>query len=282
MELIIVDVFAEQPLAGNQLAVVRQASALSDDQMQAIAREMNFSETTFVTEQAPDRATVRIFTPDRELPFAGHPTLGTAWVLADGRGEYILDLQAGAVPVVFKDGITWMTPPPVKLNSTFPRAQAAALIGLSSTDLDERYPVRFAEVGPQFLLIGLNSLTALKKAKLDETLYQQHLKEGQSMNCLFMFTHDSYSTATDYASRMFFYSGNFREDPATGSANSAFAAYLKDLEGASASSMVIVEQGVEINRPSKLYLKIADTIQVGGKVQGVSKGEFYPGILTGT
>ena len=97
MELTIVDVFAERPLAGNQLAVVRAAHTLSTEQMQDIAREMNFSETTFVLEETAERARVRIFTPDSELPFAGHPTLGTAWVLAGGQGHFTLDLDAGAV-----------------------------------------------------------------------------------------------------------------------------------------------------------------------------------------
>jgi trans-2,3-dihydro-3-hydroxyanthranilate isomerase len=104
MELTIVDVFAEQPLSGNQLAVVEGCADLIGDAMQDIAREMNFSETTFVIDQAEDRANVRIFTPAAELPFAGHPTLGTAWVLAGGKGRFILDLDAGAVPVEFRTG----------------------------------------------------------------------------------------------------------------------------------------------------------------------------------
>ena len=119
MELTIVDVFAERPLAGNQLAVVADAGSLTDEAMQDIAREMNFSETTFVTSEADERANVRIFTPAWELPFAGHPTLGTAWVLSGGVGEYTLDLEAGAVPVEFTDGVGWMTPPPVTLGADF-------------------------------------------------------------------------------------------------------------------------------------------------------------------
>jgi len=282
MKLTIVDVFAEQPLAGNQLAVVRQASALTDTQMQAIALEMNFSETTFVTREEPGRATVRIFTPDYELPFAGHPTLGTAWVLAHEEGSYVLDLPAGPVPVEFDNGTAWMTPPPVKLNSTFPDALAAELIGVSSNDIDSNYPARFAEVGPKFVLIGVNSLAALKKSKLNEIAHQRFLKEGLDVQHVFVFSGDSYGPDADYASRMYFHSGSYREDPATGSANCAFAAYLKELkaeEGKGDSYEVVVDQGVEINRPSRLYLRIADSIQVGGKVQLVLKGQFVLGIF---
>ena len=117
MRCSIVDVFAERPLAGNQLAVVRDCAHLDSASMQAIAREMNFSETTFVLEEREGEARVRIFTPDRELPFAGHPTLGTSWVLGRDRGAYTLDLAARKrVPVTFEaDGVVWMEPPAVDL-----------------------------------------------------------------------------------------------------------------------------------------------------------------------
>jgi len=276
MKLTIVDVFAEKPLAGNQLAVVRDPGVLTDDAMQDIAREMNFSETTFVTSEEEDRAVVRIFTPEWELPFAGHPTLGTAWVLAGGIGSYTLELAAGAVPVEFNDGLGWMTPPPVKLGDSWDLEAAAGLIGLTPDHLDESHPLRFAEVGPEFILIGVRDLEALKRAKLDEALHQKYLAEGLGVRCVFVFTADAYSADADYASRMYFHSGSVREDPATGSANSAFAAYLKDLRGGSFD--VVVDQGVEMKRPSRLYLRIAQTIQVGGRTQLVASGEFDPAI----
>lgn len=282
MKLTIVDVFAEHPLAGNQLAVVRQASALTDAQMQTIALEMNFSETTFVTREAPGHATVRIFTPDHELPFAGHPTLGTAWVLAHDEGPYVLDLPAGPVPVVFDNGTVWMTPPPVTLNETLAPVQAAELIGLSSDDMDSRYPARFAEVGPEFILIGVNSLAALKKSKLNEAVHQRLLSEGLKVGSVFVFSEESYGPDADYACRMYFNAGGYREDPATGSANGAFAAYLRELQAQTHGGEpyeVIVDQGLEINRPSRIYLRIAETIEVGGKVQLVMKGQFALGIF---
>ena len=277
MELTIVDVFAEQPLAGNQLAVVREVAGLTSEAMQDIAREMNFSETTFVISEADRRASVRIFTPAWELPFAGHPTLGTAWVLAQGQGQYVLDLEAGAVPVEFNDGVGWMTPPPVVLGDTFAVADAANLIGLDATALDDTHPVRFAEVGPKFILIGVKDLEALKAAKLNEALHQRYLSDGLGVQCVFIFTSESYGPDADYASRMYFHSGTVREDPATGSANSAFAAYLKDLRGGSFE--VVVDQGVEMKRPSRLYLKVGEHIQVGGKTQLVATGNFDPSIF---
>lgn len=272
MDLTIVDVFAEQPLAGNQLAVVRDVGDLSSDAMQDIAREMNFSETTFVTSERGGRASVRIFTPAWELPFAGHPTLGTAWVLSGGTGSYVLELKAGDVPVEFEDGIGWMTPPPVLLGESMDAEAAAALVNLDPDQLDPAHPIRFAEVGPRFILIGLKDLAALRAAKLDEALHQSYLQEGLGVQCVFLFTAEAYGPDADYASRMYFHSGNVREDPATGSANSAFAAYLQDLRGGGFE--VVVDQGVEMQRPSRLYLRVGETIQVGGRTQPVATGSF--------
>jgi trans-2,3-dihydro-3-hydroxyanthranilate isomerase len=276
MDLTIVDVFAEQPLAGNQLAVVRDCDGLTTDAMQAIAREMNFSETTFVTREGDDDADVRIFTPEGELPFAGHPTVGTAWVLAGGIGTITLNLQAGAVPVQFADGVGWMTPPPVRLGGSLDAARAAGLIGLQVDQLDPAHPIRFAEVGPKFVLIGLRDLAALKAAKLDEALHTAALSEGLGVQCVFLFTAESYGPDADYASRMFFRSAGLREDPATGSANTAFAAYLKDLRGGEFD--VVVDQGVEMQRPSRLYLRVRERIEVGGRTQLTATGTFGPAI----
>jgi trans-2,3-dihydro-3-hydroxyanthranilate isomerase len=276
MELTIVDVFAEKPLAGNQLAVVRNVGDLSGDAMQDIAREMNFSETTFVTSEGDGRASVRIFTPAWELPFAGHPTLGTAWVLSGGQGRCVLELAAGDVPVEFADGIGWITPPPVVLGDSMDARSAAQLVGLTPDQLDPSHPIRFAEVGPKFILIGLKSLDALRAAKLDEALHQRYLAEGFGVQCVFLFTAEAYGPDADYASRMYFHSGNLREDPATGSANSAFAAYLRALRGGEFE--VVVDQGVEMKRPSRLYLRVGEVLQVGGRTQPVASGQFDPAI----
>ncbi|MFB3103336.1 MAG: PhzF family phenazine biosynthesis protein, partial [Pseudomonadales bacterium] len=130
MKLTIVDVFAESLYAGNQLAVVEDVGQLDSETMQDIAREMNFSETTFVINRTDERARVRIFTPELELPFAGHPTLGTAWVLTGGEGTYTLDLDVGPVAVRFAEGLGWISPPAVTLKGTFAGDAAAALLGV--------------------------------------------------------------------------------------------------------------------------------------------------------
>jgi trans-2,3-dihydro-3-hydroxyanthranilate isomerase len=276
MKLTIVDVFAEQPLAGNQLAVVEDCADLDDQRMQDIAREMNFSETTFVVGGDEQQPHVRIFTPAQELPFAGHPTVGTAWVLTGGEGTISLNLKAGTVPVRFEDGIGWMTPPPVRLGDSFGAAKTAELINLPTAALDPDYPVRFAEVGPRFILIGVKDLASLRAAKLDGELHRAYVEEGLGVQCVFVFTSEPYGPDADYASRMFFDTGGVREDPATGSANAAFAAYLHDLKGGEFD--VVVDQGVEILRPSRLYLKVGARIRVGGRTQLVSTGTFSPSL----
>ena len=262
LDLSIVDVFAEKPLAGNQLAVVRDAAALSDGQMQDIAREMNFSETTFITGESDGRASVRIFTPSRELPFAGHPTVGTAWELTQGEGEITLDLAVGPVAVAFEDGIGWMVPPEVEFQGAMDSADAARLLGIDEGDFDPEFPIELAEVGPSFALLPVKSLSVLKSVAVASPIDRS----------LFVFTADAYGESADFASRMFFDAGGIREDPATGSANTAFAAYLRKHRGDLGS--VVVDQGVEINRPSRLYLEVGSTLRVGGKVQPVLTGEI--------
>ncbi|MDA1075946.1 MAG: PhzF family phenazine biosynthesis protein, partial [Proteobacteria bacterium] len=221
MKVYIVDVFAERRYAGNQLAVVMDAAALTTERMQEIAAEMNFSETTFVIEANASRARVRIFTPAWELPFAGHPTVGTAWVLAGGGRppvdgcSYILDLPVGPVAVSFNDGIGWMAPPEVSFTGVLPPEQAAALIGVAQSELSPEFPIRLAEVGPRFVLIGLKSLTALKSARLNQDLHADLVAKGVGVQCVFVFTQESYSDDADFAARMFFESRGYREDPAT-------------------------------------------------------------------
>jgi trans-2,3-dihydro-3-hydroxyanthranilate isomerase len=274
MRLTIVDVFAERRLAGNQLAVVEDAGDLTSEAMQDIAREMNFSETTFVTARADDSAEVRIFTPGQELPFAGHPTIGTAWTLGRDRGEFALELSIGRVAVRFDTDtdIAWMTPPTAVLGDSIASETAVQLVGLELADLNDELPVQWVECGPRFLFIGLKNLAALRRARLDSDLHAQLAAESDGVVAVFVFAPEAYSADADYSARLFFDANGIREDPATGSANSGFAAYLREHLGAPID--VIVEQGFEIQRPSRLYLKADDTIEVGGKVQEVLVGEL--------
>ena len=273
MRVAIVDVFAEEALTGNQLAVVRQCEHMDAATMQAVAREMNFAETTFVVEEGDGEARVRIFTPAQELPFAGHPTLGTAWVLGRGRSGYALDLAAGRVSVTFDaSGIAWLQPPPVTLGDTLPLDLAAALLDLAEGDIDQSHPCRYAEVGPRFVLIGVKTIDALRHSMVDAATHEA-IAESDFLG-VFVFTEPGYSGDADFAARMFFNANGWREDPATGSANAAFAAHLRDrgITGA-----FVVEQGFEIARPSRIYLDIGDVIQVGGKVRSVMTGDLCIG-----
>ncbi|XOV84615.1 MAG: PhzF family phenazine biosynthesis protein [bacterium] len=276
LRIAVVDVFAERALAGNQLAVVLGAADLSDQQMQLIAREMNFSETTFVLSET-EAPRVRIFTPGFELPFAGHPTLGTAWVLTCGQRPITLDLAGGRVPVEFVDGVAWMAPPPVEFGNAPAAADAAALIGLSEADLSREFSVAVANVGPGFLLLPVKNLAMLKAARFDLDKLREMTAQGRLdkvVHGVFAFTSDAYDNSADFAARMFFDAGDAREDPATGSANACFAAYLKQSghEACAGSRPVVVDQGVEMLRPSRLYLALGEPLRVGGKVQPVMEG----------
>jgi trans-2,3-dihydro-3-hydroxyanthranilate isomerase len=268
MKLTIVDVFAESRYQGNQLAVVEDAAALDAATMQAIALEMNFSETTFVTARQDGRAAVRIFTPGEELPFAGHPTLGTAWVLSGGTGTITLALAAGDVPVRFADGIGWLTPPPAADGAIIEPSRAAALLGLDPEDMDPEFVAKVVRCGPVFPIIGVRSLAALKRM-------QVHLPVQRELDIPgfpFAFCRGGYSADADFAARMQFFDGQgMREDPATGSANAAFAHYLRARGERGAR---IVEQGFEIRRPSRIHLDIGGTLAVGGRVQAVAEGRL--------
>jgi len=269
MKLTLVDVFAEARYEGNQLAVVEDAAGLHANRMQAIAREMNFSETTFVTAQAAGRATVRIFTPNEELPFAGHPTLGTAWVLARGeRARVVLALPVGDVPVDFDDGLAWLTPPPAIAGAALEPAAAAALLGLERADLDPDLEPQLVTCGPTFPIIGVQDLAALRRIRVDREVQQNLGVPGFP----FAVCRGGYSADADFAARMMFFDGvGMREDPATGSANAAFASYL---HSRGIGGRCIVEQGFEIRRPSRIYLSVGTQPAVGGRVQMVAEGSL--------
>ncbi|MFK8021653.1 MAG: PhzF family phenazine biosynthesis protein [Pseudomonadales bacterium] len=281
METHIVDVFAETALAGNQLAVILDAAHLSTQQMQAIAAETNFSETTFVTKHGEDSAAVRIFTPSDELPFAGHPTIGTAWVLAQHKAKQAsitLHLGVGDVKVEFDDqtNIGWLQSPTAEFDAGISAEYAAELLGIDATELNPGFPIRGAHLGPSFQIIAVNSLSVLNRCRIDSNLFVEFQKRSERVDSLFVFTPHGHSDNANYAARMFFDANGPREDPATGSANCCFAAYLLALSDDQDSGVnVIVDQGVEMGRPSKIYIEASSSgIRVGGKVQHVFEGQF--------
>ncbi len=275
----ILDVFAEERYCGNQLAVFTQAENIPEHLMQKFARETNFAETTFAYTDpvAPDTYRVRIFTPHEELPFAGHPTLGTAWALRGSREEVTLRLKIGDIPVHFRDarGLGWMRQKPPEYGAVAPRDEAARLLNLQTQDLDPDFPPQTVSTGLPFLLIPLKSLDAVKRAHIDRTIERELLPKLDA-RFTFLFSKETYDKNNHVNARMFAEATGVPEDPATGSANGCLAAYMVRHKYLGSDQVdARVEQGYEINRPSKLYLKADPTqINVGGKVILTARGEF--------
>jgi trans-2,3-dihydro-3-hydroxyanthranilate isomerase len=285
----IVDVFAQEKYTGNQLAVVTDAGDLSGAQMGAIAAEMDYSETTFVTGQRTgDGWPVRIFTPAEEVPFAGHPTLGTASVvrrhLADGDpGTVALDLQVGEIPVEVRerDGreTLWMRQRSPTFGAELSHDDLAPVLGLSPDRFDHEWPVQVVSTGLPTIIVPLADRAALTDIDLDTDAYSD-LVDGREAKLVHAVCADPREADNDLAVRMFSPYYGVPEDPATGSANGCFAAYLAR-HGYLGSETVDarVEQGYELGRPSLLYLAAEDTgedvsVEVGGRVVPVAKGNL--------
>jgi trans-2,3-dihydro-3-hydroxyanthranilate isomerase len=287
----IVDVFAEERYAGNQLAVVRDADGLSDGQMQRIAKEMNYSETTFILSdtQRSGGYDVRIFTPECELPFAGHPTLGTGYVIqreivSKPVETIVLNLKVGQIPVRFNycdehAATLWMKQIEPIFGRTIKPGPMSELLGIDKGQVDERFPVQEVSTGLFFTIVPLRTLGAVKQAKVDRNKYFELVKDTQA-KAIFIFCPETYHPENNLNARMFFDCYGIREDPATGSAGGCLAAYLvKHCYFGDDHVDIRVEQGYEIGRPSLLYLKAKEkdgqiNVIVGGKVFMVAKGEL--------
>jgi len=283
----IVDVFAEKKYAGNQLAVLRAAEGLSGEEMQAIARETHFSETTFILRDEPRDGgwDVRIFTPGEEVPFAGHPTLGTAHVIRGeilkGKAEAVtLNLKVGRIPVTFgRDGFSWMKQVEPEFGKQHPAAGLAAILNLPVEDIDPRYPVQEVSTGLPFFIVPLKTLATLKAAKVDRDRYFAFIKDTWAKGIL-IFCPQAHEAGNDVSVRVFVDCFGIPEDPATGSGNGCLAGYLVRHRYFGGDSIDIrSEQGYEIGRPSLLLLRAgADGnhihIAVGGKSIIVAKGKF--------
>jgi trans-2,3-dihydro-3-hydroxyanthranilate isomerase len=280
----LVDVFAEEKYAGNQLAVVRGGADLSDETLRKIALEMNYSETTFVLseEEIEGGYDVRIFTPGGEVPFAGHPTLGTAYViqheiLASPVARIILRLKAGDIPVTFGE-VLWMRQLPPTFGRTLDPTSVASALNLERADLHERYPVQEVSTGLPALIVPLKTLDALQRCRVDRDRYFELVENIEAGNIL-VFCPEPHESA-DLSARMFAPGLGVSEDPATGSANGCLAGYLVEHRYLGTDSIdVRVEQGYEIDRPSLLCLQATRDkdeirVHVGGKVQMVAKGEL--------
>jgi len=284
----IVDVFAEAKLEGNQLAVVLDNEGWSTEKMQRFTREMNFSETTFITGVDLEKRVfkVRIFTPVGELPFAGHPTLGTAYVAAKELLKkdvpvLTLDLKAGMIPVTFQmasDGqpLLWMKQLDPEFGAIHRAEDIAPMLSLTPSDIDTHFPIQEVSTGVWFYMIPLKTREALKKIKLDAERLKSFSVDKKAKWPL-LFCPEPENMGNDLKVRMV---NDWAEDPATGSANGCLAGYLVRYRYFGSPKINIrVEQGAEIRRPSILYLRAEEKrggieVNVGGKVTMVARGEL--------
>ncbi|MEG4345718.1 PhzF family phenazine biosynthesis protein [Microcoleus sp. A003_D6] len=293
MNFYIVDVFAESKYAGNQLAVFCGAGVaeLSEAQMLLIAREINYSETTFIRSPDPRDGgyDVRIFTPKKELPFAGHPTLGTAFVLQqeiirEKVDRVILNLAVGQIPVTFNyhnesADILWMRQNAPSFGQVLSAETLANVLNLEPDEIDGNFPIQEVSTGVPFIIVPLKTLASLKKAQVNLDKYFELVDRMEAKEIL-IFCPETYSDVNDLSVRVFAHSLGIPEDPATGSANGCLAGYLVEYDYyGSAKIDIRVEQGYEIERPSLLLLQAAKNegkiaVLVGGKVVMVAKGEF--------
>ncbi|MBK5938780.1 PhzF family phenazine biosynthesis protein [Halochromatium roseum] len=289
--LYIVDVFAERPYTGNQLAVVVGDDNLSAETMQQVAAEMNFSETTFVSPVLAEDGgyPVRIFTPARELAFAGHPILGTAWVLRQCVGQHVagpwlLNLGVGQVNVAFESSaelgeVAWFRAPPAALGRVCPREPMAAALGLAPADIADSSPIQQISAGISAMIVPLRDLDALQRCRLDLAAYAPLAAQGFPP-LVYLYCHQTHQQDNDLSARFFFEAHGVREDPATGNGASFLGAYLlaHDVFGGSHLSLRI-EQGHEVYRPSLVLVRArgegdALDVSVGGRVIPVLRGEL--------
>jgi len=260
-EYALVDVFTDRKFGGNQLAVFGDGTGIGDESMQAAAKELNLPETTFVVpaERGGDHK-LRIFTPARELPFAGHPTVGTAFVLAGSRDATLrLEEQVGTLEVTVRDGFTEMEQPLPTFEPVADRAAVAASISLDVADLEPGLPIEVGSSGNRFMFVAVKTLDAVKRAS------PRGLAEAT-----YIFTTKTVEPASTVHGRMYAPWQGIAEDSATGSANGPLGAYLVR-HGLSDGKGIVSEQGYEMGRPSLLYVRVGGgrdritSVHVGGR-----------------
>jgi trans-2,3-dihydro-3-hydroxyanthranilate isomerase len=263
----LVDVFTDKAFGGNPLAVFREPGKLDAKSMQAIAKELHLSETTFVlppTSGAADHR-LRIFTPEVEMPFAGHPTIGTAFVLADGKDVTMrLEEGVGVIRVTLLEGFVQMEQPlPAFSGTTITRKTAADALGLAVEEVRSDVPIQIGSSGVQFLFVPLSNLKAVRRA---------HRPAGLGAN-VYVFAMSGERSGSHVHGRMFDEGLGIGEDPATGGAQGPLGAYIvaHELVQAAPTTRIRVEQGFEIGRPSILDIEVdkagaaITAVRVGGR-----------------
>ncbi|HEX9267727.1 MAG TPA: PhzF family phenazine biosynthesis protein [Candidatus Limnocylindria bacterium] len=270
----LVDVFTDKAFGGNPLAVFRDPGKLDATTMQAIAKELHLSETTFVlppTSAAADHR-VRMFTPDAELPFAGHPTIGTAFVLADGKdGALRLEEGVGVISVTLREGFIQMEQPlPAFTGTTITRKAAAEALGLAIEEVRSDIPIQMGSSGVPFLFVPLANLKAVRRAR----------RPGGLDASVYAFAMSGERSGSHVHGRMFDQGLGIGEDPATGAAQGPLGAYIvaHELVRVEPTTRIRVEQGFEIGRPSILDIEVDRTaagitaVRVGGRCVSMGGG----------
>ena len=283
-----VDVFSNKLFGGNPLAVFLNGENFKEEQLQQVAKEMNLSETTFIFPRShPDaHFDVRIFTPKKEIPFAGHPTLGTAFVLkyagliSNKTNKLILNFKGGLISVHHqKDGIIMMETPAGKILKTISNTKEIAdTLGLKPQNIDPNLPIQTVTTGFPALLVPIESIGAMKEIILNLALLKPLLRE-EKVDMIYPFTRQTIDQENSIHARGFAPFIGIPEDPGTGSVASALGYYLNEKN--SKEKRIIIEQGYEMKRPSNIFVEINDVegrtneIRVGGKVRLVFKGTLY-------
>lgn len=279
----IVDVFAEEKYAGNQLAVFLNADGLNTEQMQKIAREINFAESTFITDIHPENnsASIRIFTAEHEMQFAGHPIIGTSWVLMNKIVEsqprnFKLSVPVGEIPIQQSGDLVWLQAAQPQFWDVFTKEDFLSFSNLSTDDFDDIFPIQEVTTGSAFVIVPLKS----KKALEDLNLELLKMKEWLQAHCrtnhrsLYFYCFDKGKL---YSRMLCIEHNQIIEDAATGSASTCLQAFL--LKYNSPEIKIVNHQGDFINRPSRIYFdgELSEDnfdIKIGGKTQFIAKGEW--------
>lgn len=294
-EFVQLDVFTRTPLAGNPLAIFTDARGLSDAQMQALAREMNLSETTFVlprerSVEAQEGKRVRIFTVDEELPFAGHPTLGTALYLhntaASRVDEIVLDLNVGKIGVRFRadsndrrnhvagDVFGEMRQRDPEFGPILPQGKIANVFQDSASEIASEWPSQIVSTGLPFAIVPIRNAKTLSNLKPDLVRIGAVLERTGARFCYFI--SPEREGWREVRARMFFYGG---EDPATGSAAGCAVSWMVRHGLAKSEQQILIHQGVEARRPSEIFVRAT---REGEKVTNVRVGGYAAEVLRGT
>jgi trans-2,3-dihydro-3-hydroxyanthranilate isomerase len=296
-EFIQLDVFTQTPLAGNPLAIFPDARGLTDAEMQALAREMNLSETTFIfprdaATEAREGKKVRIFTVETELPFAGHPTLGTALYLYASEStkpaEISLDLKAGKIPVRFTanaenagrervDGQVFgeMRQRDPEFGAPFSRADVARVIGIPVNEIHSKWPIQPVSTGFSFTIVPFRNRQTLSDLTFGYSQAAEFLRKTGA-NLFYFLCPERREGQLEARARMFFYGG---EDPATGSAAGCAASWMVQHGVANSDEQVVIRQGIECRRPSEMHVSAT---REGERVTNVRVGGYAVEILRGT